>query len=101
MKQKFTFYSDLGHGWLRVNLGLLRTWKIELDVFTKYSYVDEKYAYLEEDCDYARFMDRVPEGVTIEIVERASVSDSPSPIRKKASMGFMHKIDHFKISGNQ
>ena len=42
------FISDPGHGWLRVPLNDVRESGIEV---SKYSYMDDTYAYLEEDRD--------------------------------------------------
>jgi len=48
----YTFFTDPGHGWLRVQLD-------ELDGFepSAYSYLDDTYAYLEEDCDVLGWLD--------------------------------------------
>ncbi len=50
-----TFISDPGHGWLRVPLADIATLGIERDI-TKYSFIDGRFAYLEEDCDYGVFV---------------------------------------------
>lgn len=50
MKTSFDFYTDPGHGWLRVPLVTL----IHLGIASKiseYSYWRKGFAYLEEDCD--------------------------------------------------
>lgn len=46
------FISDPGHGWLKVPLHLLKEYNILSDV-SNYSYKDDYYGYLEEDCDAA------------------------------------------------
>jgi len=51
----FTFHSDPGHGWLFVPWAVIREVGIDTDVFTTYSYVDEKGMYLEEDVDGPMF----------------------------------------------
>lgn len=43
---------DAGHSWLRVPLA-----EIEGLLFSDYSYADNKFAYLEEDCDAPKFME--------------------------------------------
>ena len=48
----FTFFEDPGHGWLRAPLALVRELGISNRI-SAYSYRDEAYAYLEEDCDAA------------------------------------------------
>lgn len=76
MKTEYHFYTDPGHGWLRVPLAEL----IELgiaDSISGYSYVRHAFAYLEEDCDMTRFIDarnRVPD--TFEVKEHYSPADS-------------------------
>ena len=47
---KLHFYSDPGHGWVKVSKGLLFRLGILEDI-TPYSYQRGEYAYLEEDCD--------------------------------------------------
>jgi len=42
----YIFISDPGHGWLRIPLANLGGYKP-----TVYSYYDDEFAYLEEDCD--------------------------------------------------
>lgn len=51
----FNFHTDPGHGWVEVPLNLLDS-VIEREKISGYSYKDESYAYLEEDCDAARFI---------------------------------------------
>ena len=55
MKLRFTFYSDPGHGWLAVPSWVLRLSGVA-DKITPYSYINGDTVYLEEDCDYATFM---------------------------------------------
>lgn len=54
----FRFYSDPGHGWVRVEKAFLikiigDDWR---KVFTPFSYERGDFVYLEEDEDAARFM---------------------------------------------
>ena len=51
---EFTFFSDPGHGWLKVKKDLLEKLNIHNDV-TSYSYMKGDFAYLEEDCDVTLF----------------------------------------------
>jgi hypothetical protein len=57
---KLLFYSDAGHGWLRVPRFLLAELGL-LDVISSYSYQSKtgKTVYLEEDGDCRAFMDAV------------------------------------------
>ena len=50
-----TFIEDPGHGWLRVPLADVAALGIQ-DEITPYSFIDNDYAFLEEDCDYGTFM---------------------------------------------
>lgn len=50
-----TFIEDPGHGWLRVPLADVAALGIAEEI-TPYSFVDNDYAFLEEDCDYGTFM---------------------------------------------
>ena len=56
MRNKFHFYSDPGHGWLKVSTAELRELGIA-DKITPYSYINGDSAYLEEDCDCSTFID--------------------------------------------
>lgn len=50
----YDFYTDPGHGWVKVKLSEL----VDLGIAGKisaYSYKKGQYAYLEEDCDLQRF----------------------------------------------
>lgn len=53
---KFDFYSDPGHGWVKVKKSLLKTLGIAEGI-SFYSYMRGDYAYLEEDCDFAKFVE--------------------------------------------
>ena len=45
-----TFISDPGHGWLRIPLADVVALGIEEDI-SACSFIDGRFAYLEEDCD--------------------------------------------------
>jgi hypothetical protein len=52
---KYTFFEDPGHGWLKVPMTEL----VDLGVagmITSCSYRDDTHAYLEEDCDMTSFL---------------------------------------------
>lgn len=56
MKKVYTFYSDPGHGWLKVN----RQQLIDLDIQDKISicsFQRGNFVYLEEDMDLSTFID--------------------------------------------
>ncbi|MCP4420748.1 MAG: hypothetical protein GY805_29415, partial [Chloroflexi bacterium] len=50
------FISDPGHGWLRVPLADIAALGIEEDI-SPFSFIDGRYAYLEEDYDCTVFID--------------------------------------------
>jgi hypothetical protein len=52
----FTFFQDPGHGWIRVTLADCRDVGLDGCSFSRYSFFDEKYLYLEEDCDASKFV---------------------------------------------
>lgn len=52
----FIYYTDPGHGWIKVPKVLLETLGIAKDI-TSFSYVRGEFAYLEEDCDFSKFAD--------------------------------------------
>jgi hypothetical protein len=55
ISDQLTFIFDPGHGWLRVPLADIAALGIEGDI-SEYSFIDGRFAYLEEDCDYAVFV---------------------------------------------
>ena len=56
MKTKtYTYFTDPGHGWLRVKKSELDALGIANQI-SPYSYMRGDHAYLEEDCDMAKFM---------------------------------------------
>lgn len=54
MQRKFRFYSDPGHGWLKVPLDSLAYLGIIGDI-SSFSYMRGGFAYLEEDSDLEKF----------------------------------------------
>lgn len=50
MKKTFDFYTDPGHGWLKVPLDMLEEFGIQNQI-SRCSMRKGKFAYLEEDCD--------------------------------------------------
>ena len=55
---KLDFYSDSGHGWLKIPIAELERLGIA-DKITKYSYMRNDFAYLEEDCDVSLYCDTI------------------------------------------
>lgn len=52
---KYTYFTDPGHGWLKVPLEELKALGIA-DKISSFSYTNGVYAYLEEDCDMPIFL---------------------------------------------
>lgn len=52
----FTYYTDPGHGWLRVEWDDLEALGMQPTDFSRYSYRDDKAMFLEEDVDAGRFV---------------------------------------------
>lgn len=72
-------YTDAGHGWLGVPTALVRTLGIHSQI-SRYSYVREGTAYLEEDCD-ANLAIKAMQAQGIPFTIREVHSDFDSPIR--------------------
>jgi hypothetical protein len=81
MKLNLNFYCDPSHGWLGVPHNLVQDLGISQDI-SPYSYKDEHFAYLEEDCDLSLFMEKAEaKGWNIAFTEKHTNHDSP--IRNK------------------
>lgn len=55
-KTTLIFHEDGGHGWLAVPLDDVKYSGADISV---YSYMDDNFAYLEEDCDVMAFIDAI------------------------------------------
>lgn len=53
--KKYNFYSDPGHGWVKVSIKEIVKLNIQ-DKISSYSYVRGDSVYLEEDCDLSVFV---------------------------------------------
>jgi predicted acyltransferase (DUF342 family) len=77
---KFDFYSDPGHGWVRVPMKLIKKLNIQKDI-SVFSYVKGDNIYLEEDNDLTTFIKAMKKvGKTVELREHHT--DRVSKIRK-------------------
>jgi hypothetical protein len=65
------FHTDPAHGWLQVPLSEVEQLHIEV---SKYSYRDDKFAYLEEDCDAPKFIRAM--GDEVAYIEKHTNHDS-------------------------
>jgi len=79
-KVKYDFYSDGGHGWLKVPITELERLQIQNQISSA-SYMRKGSSYLEEDCDAGIFID-AKQGTGENYEEKNhSQSDSSSKIR--------------------
>jgi hypothetical protein len=79
MKLEITFHSDPSHGWAEIPHNLIHQLGIEQKI-SRYSYADQHYTYLEEDCDLGLFM-RSAEAKGWEITFKDKHSNNDSFIR--------------------
>jgi hypothetical protein len=79
VRRRFT--ADPGHGWLRVPLSDLDELGIRNEI-TAYSYFNDKYAYLEEDCDYETYMDAMNKAGIVVNVQFGAGSKTSSFVRR-------------------
>jgi len=80
IKRKLMFFSDPGHGWLRINQYDLEDLGIT-DKISGFSYQRGSRVYLEEDCDAPRYLAAAKAaGWHIDVIE--SHTDGLSRIRR-------------------
>lgn len=80
MEKTYPFFTDPGHGWLRVPRRDLVTLGVAHRI-TPYSYQKDAYVYLEEDCDASRFLQAAEAaGWKVTVQERVQARH-PSVIR--------------------
>jgi hypothetical protein len=77
MKKEYNFYSDPGHGWMRVPLQDLKLVDVKI---SSYSYMKGNNAYLEEDCDAPRFINAMNQ-LGYEVCFKEHTSNHRSTIR--------------------
>ena len=93
--KKFNFYQDPGHAWLRVPLSELRRGNL-ISKISSYSYMNGKWAYLEEDQDAPLYLNRLEEDgykpfITFGCINRI-ISNKPSKIRNYARFNYIKII---------
>lgn len=54
------FFSDGSHGWLRAPRDLIKQLGVK-EKISGYSYMNDQYVYLEEDCDIMAVLSAIPE----------------------------------------
>lgn len=77
----FTFFSDPGHGWLRVDIQSVKSVGLDKHSFTLFSYEHSHWLYLEEDCDAGTFIRAYEAKHGHRPPIRYKNSNNPSPIR--------------------
>lgn len=82
MSKSFTFYSDPGHAWLKVDRADCLALGLTVNDFSAYSYLaDGGAVYLEEDCDAPKFL-RAYQAKHGAAIVRHSHCDTSSRIRR-------------------
>jgi len=73
---KLQYFTDPGHGWLKVKKADL----IDFDIANKvsaFSYMRTDFAYLEEDCDMSLFIDALKQrGIEYQLIHLPSSGNS-------------------------
>lgn len=87
---EFTIYSDPGHGWAKVPVGLLNKLGIQ-EKITTYSYFRNNSAYLEEDCDLSTFINACKaNGIQPHFIEK--VTNKSSKIRSYSCYPYYKRV---------
>ena len=77
----FKFFSDPGHGWLRVDVASAQAVGLEPSNFSQFSYQWGHWLYLEEDMDASTFVKAYMAKHNRPPVIKEHSSDRPSVIR--------------------
>lgn len=82
---KLTSYHDGGHGWLRVPIEEIRLAVLQGLEISRFSYISEKFVYLEEDCDVSAWINfrQIPQETISKW--KQSYRNGSSPIRNLPS----------------
>jgi hypothetical protein len=71
-KMKFTYYTDPGHGWVKVPRRLLEKLKIA-EKISYFSYSRGDSVYLEEDCDLSHLITALEaQGTKVDLVFKST-----------------------------
>jgi len=87
LDRHYSFFSDAGHGWLRVTVDDCKAIGLDRSDFSWYSYADKDWLYLEEDCDASKFIAAYVKTVGEMPVIHDVHHGRNSPIRSKARVG--------------
>jgi hypothetical protein len=91
IKTVFDFYSDPGHGWVKVPVHIIKKLKIA-EAISNHSYYNKGHVFLEEDCDLNLLMENHPEPKNIRFRERHT--DKSSRIRNYESFDFKKFVNN-------
>lgn len=79
---EFTYFTDSGHGWIKVDRSLLKQLNIENKI-SHYSYQKNHWCYLEEDCDASELFSALKDHqIDYRLIEK--YTDGHSTIRNYA-----------------
>lgn len=81
------YYSDPGHGWVKVNKSVLKDLGIS-DKITPYSYQRKEFVYLEEDYDA---------GILIEALKIAGIIFKIKPISNANRYSKIRNYETYRI----
>ena len=59
MTKRFQYYQDPGHGWIRIAIPFLAQFPSIYNAVSIYSYINDRYVYLEEDDDAGIFINHL------------------------------------------
>lgn len=79
-------FNDPGHGWAQVPVKIIEQLGIAREI-SGCSYEDDRFVYLEEDCDLGIFVDAAEKhGMTLQFIRHDT--DYDSPIREFRSYSY-------------
>jgi hypothetical protein len=79
-KNAVTYVSDPSHGYLKVPVNLVEKLGFANKI-SEYSFFNDKFVWLEEDCDMALFFDALDEKFLPEPIIFSQTLDEPAPFR--------------------
>ena len=97
-KTTLHFYTDPGHGWLKVPKNH-PAFRVIASRISDYSYERGNFVYLEEDCDASLFL-QVLHNCKIELVVHSHHSDRRSRIRGYNRFYYTFAMSHSNYSEN-
>ena len=89
---KLTYFTDPGHGWVKVPRKLLERLSIA-DQISRYSYSRGDSVYLEEDCDASLFFNAYKDKYGVDPKHDYRHTNNRSPIRNYDSYNRNKAVD--------